>query len=235
MTGNVLKALPVGPARTKRHGGEVVWEKGGIRVTMTLEAIPGKPFQPNLSVPVARRMDTLLVKYAIENTSNASHKVGCRTLIDTLIVNNDQALFASPTTHPKEVLNGVLLQGKAVPNFIEVLERPDLQNPGFKGILTFKFSDRKLEGPSKVVLTNYQAGQRSMGRAANRRVTQLVRYLLGNAQSPAASQREIAFSYGQGIASLNDGRVSAEFGGSFAPASYSRSWHMLTVHWTAKV
>ena len=60
----------------------------------------------------------------------APRKVGCRSLWDVFIVNNDGALFASPTTHPKEVLDGVVLDGKKMPLFFEVLQNPSLEKPG---------------------------------------------------------------------------------------------------------
>ena len=131
-----------------------MWQQGDIRVTEVLEVVPGKPYQSKPGAPLPRRMDTLLIKYVIENLGNAPHKVGCRAFIDTLVVQNDAALFASPTTHPNQVLNGIVLKDKQLPDFFEVLERPNVKDPGFKGIFTLKLGS-KLEGPNRVVLTNY--------------------------------------------------------------------------------
>jgi hypothetical protein len=207
--------LPDGPGNKKRHGGQTVWQQGDIRVTMVMEVVPGKPYQPKPSGPIPRRMDTLLVKYILENTGSAAHKVGCRTFVDTLVVNNDGALFASPTTHPDEVLNGIVMAGKSLPAFFEVLERPNLKDPGFKGIFTLKLG-AKLEGPSKVVLTTY--GQRGQYDCPAQRAGDSACALFWPPQDlQPHTKREVAWAYGQGIACTNEGRVSVDFGGSFEP------------------
>ena len=102
-----LQALPQVDSWKVRHGGQTVWQQGEIRVTMILEAIAGKPSQPQPGVPVVRRLDTLLVKYIIENVGEIPHRVACRTVVDTKVVGNDGALFVAPTTHPQQILNGV--------------------------------------------------------------------------------------------------------------------------------
>jgi hypothetical protein len=217
-TAGPLMPLPDGPNKKKRHGGQTVWQNGDIRVTMVLEVVAGKPFQKKPGVPVPRRMDTLLIKYIIENTGNATRKVACRMHIDTLVVNNDGAIFASPTTHPGKLLDGVMLQGKNVPDFIEILQIPDLNNPGFKGIFTFKFAN-KLEGPGKIVLTSLGAGGQWDVQAMPAMGDSAVAFFWETQELKAKSKREIAFAYGQGIACNpeSEGRVSIDFGGSFEP------------------
>ncbi len=212
-----LQSLPEGPGGKKRHGGATTWQQGDLRVTMTLEVIAGKPSQLKPGVPIPRRLDTLLVKYGIENIGNAAHKVACRVFIDTMVGDNDGALFASPTTHPKKILNGLLLEKKLLPEFMEVLERPNLDNPGFKGIFTFKLGN-KLEGPSKVALTSFGARNgkwdvpvvQSGGDSA-------CAFYWEQQEIQPQGKREIAYAYGQGIAATNDGRILADFGGSFEP------------------
>jgi hypothetical protein len=211
----VLQELPDGPGNKKRHGGQTVWQQDDIRVTLVLEVVLGKPYQPKPGGPIPRRMDTLLVKYIIENTGAASHKIGCRTFIDTLVVQNDGALFASPTTHPEKILNGIVLQDKQLPDFFEVLQRPDLKNAGFKGVFTLKLG-AKLEGPNRVVLTTY--GTRGQYDCPPQPAGDSACALFWPALDllPQA-KREIAWAYGQGIACTNEGRVSVDFGGSFEP------------------
>ena len=200
-----LQDLPDGPGNKKRHGGQTVWQQGDVRITLVLEVVPGKSYQPKPGAPIPRRMDTLLVKYLIENSGAASHKVACRAFIDTLVVQNDGALFASPTTH----------QDKQLPDFLEVLQRPDLKNPGFKGVFTLKLG-AKLEGPSRVVLTTY--GTRGQYNCPPQPAGDSACALFWPAQDlPPQTRREIAWAYGQGIACTNEGRISVDFGGSFEP------------------
>ncbi len=210
-----LQDLADGPGNKKRIGGQTVWQQDDIRVTQVLEVVPGKPYQPKAGAPIPRRMDTLLVKYIIENSGAAAHKVACRTHIDTLVVDNDGALFASPTTHPDKILNGIVLEGKQLPDFFEVLQRPDLKTPGFKGIFTLKLG-AKVEGPNRVVLTTY--GTRGMFECPPQKAGDSACALFWPAQDlQPQSKREIAWAYGQGIACTNEGRVSVDFGGSFEP------------------
>src|ERR1017187_4305207 len=70
----MLQDLPDGPGNKKRHGGQTVWQQDDVRVTLVLEVVPGKPYHPKAGAPIPRRMDTLLVKYIIENTGAAAHK-----------------------------------------------------------------------------------------------------------------------------------------------------------------
>lgn len=210
-----LQSLPDGPGNKKRHGGQTVWRQGDVRVTMILEAVPGKPHQPKPGAPIPRRMDTLLVKYVIENAGTAAHKIGCRTFVDTLVVQNDGALFAAPTTHPGEILNGVVLQEKHLPDFLEVLQRPNLKDPGFKGIFTLKLG-AKLEGPNRVVLTTF--GKRGVYECqAEKAGDSACAFFWPPQDLQPQTRRELAWAYGQGIACTNEGRISVDFGGSFEP------------------
>lgn len=216
--GGQLQPLPPGPNKKPRQGGQTVWQQGDVRITMVMEVIPGKPYVKDPTGAVPRRMDTLLIKYVIENNGTTPHSVGARMYIDTYVLNNDGAIFASPTTHPGKLLDGVMLQGKDVPDFVEILQIPNLQNPGFKGIFTFKFAN-KLEGPSKIVLTSLAAGGQWDVQAMPAMGDSAVAFFWEPQVVKAKSKREIAFAYGQGIACNpeSEGRVSIDFGGSFEP------------------
>jgi hypothetical protein len=213
-----LDPLPTGPNKKQRYGGQTVWQHGAIRITQVFEVVPGKPYVNNPTGPVPRRMDTVLIKHIIENNDNVAHQVGCRMHIDTLVVNNDGAIFASPTTHPGKLLDGVMLKDKSVPDFVEILERPDLKNPGFKGIFTFKFGSQ-LEGPSKIVLTSLAAGGQWDVAAIPANGDSAVAFYWEPSEIKAKSHRVVAVGYGQGIACnpQSEGRVSIDFGGSFQP------------------
>ena len=110
------------------------------------------------------------------------------------------------------------LEKPNLPSFIEALEKDNLQDPGYKGILTFKFGER-LEGPGKIVLTRsthfnnknqWDVVAESGGNSC------CVSYWEQRDLQPN-EKRELAYAYGQGIAMVNEGLVTAEFGGSFDP------------------
>jgi hypothetical protein len=207
--------LPQRPPGIQRHGGQSVWERDGIRVTMALEAIRSKGMP---GTPLTRRLNTLLVKYSIENRSDVVRKVGCRAIINASINDNDGPLFASPISHPNLVLNRYLFRNQDVPLFVELLQRPDLRDPGLKGIFTFKLGET-LEGPDKVVLTSADVVRRDQWDVRTERVSGRSACALfwePRDLEPNA-KRELAFAYGQGIAAADHGNVTADFGGSFAP------------------
>jgi len=138
--------------------------------------------------------------------------------MDVFIVNNDGALFAAPN-HPGQVLDGVELKGKKVPDYLQFLQQPNLKNPGFVAHMTLNFG-RAYDMPDRAVLTrlgafrdqwNLQAIQ-AMGDSA-----------MGVYWEPkdvkAKSKRQIAYAYGAGVASSpeGDGHVNLVLGGSFEP------------------
>jgi hypothetical protein len=137
--------------------------------------------------------------------------------IDILIVNNDGALFASPTTHPGKILDGVELRDKNVPAYVQALQNSNLQNPGLVATMTFQMGT-KTKGPNRVVLT----GLRNFGGAwdvpANRAMgDSAVALYFEPKEFKPNTKCEYAWAYGGGIASSpeNDGRVNIVLGGSF--------------------
>ena len=220
-----LQNLPEGPYRKYRHGGQTVWKRGDIQVTMVLEAFSSRPPESKPSDVNRYQVDTLLVKYVIENLGKAAHKVAARSVIATKIGNsNNGALFAAPT-HPNQILNGVQLSGKDFPDYVEVLERPMLKNPGIKAVFSFDLG-RYLERPDKIVLTSLTAlggsekfdipAQKIPKAGANSACALFwpVKVI------PPGGKREVAFAYGKGIACLvGDQGFSVNFGGSSSPAS----------------
>ena len=100
---------------------------GKLRITQTVEVVPGrKPGQKQ------RQRDTVLVRYTIENKDTVPHKVGMRKSMDVYIVDNDGALFAAPN-QPGKILDGVELKGKTMPDYLQFLQRPNLQESRFRG------------------------------------------------------------------------------------------------------
>jgi hypothetical protein len=159
------------------------------------------------------------VTHAAHNTDTVAHDIACRTTIDILINANDGALFASPTTHPGKILNGQVLEGKAFPEFLHVLERPDLNNPGMVAVMTFKH--HRGINPNKMVLTQLGA----LGLAGGWEIpaqpagdSACAIYWPDKKLQPG-EKCEFVWGYGGGLASdpENDGKVTLGLGGSFEP------------------
>jgi hypothetical protein len=210
--------LPPGPFGRKRLGTQTKWVQNGLQITQLIEVVPSR-LSATAAPDQKRRLDTVRVTYLAENKDVRDHSVEFRTFIDTMIANNDGALFASPTTAPGEVLDGVALQDKTLPEYIQVLENPNVLKPGFVATLTLKFGG-KVEGASKVVLCN-TAGfngnwdvppQKANGDSA-------VFLYWGPKNLKPKEKRSMVWAYGGGIPSSteNDDNVSLSLSGSFEP------------------
>ena len=210
------QALPPGPNNKKRHGMQATWTRGEIKITQVLEVIQGKPYDKTL--PQKRRNDVLLIKYVVENTGNNEHKVGVRMHIDTMCGNNDGAIFAAPIAHPGKLLDGVAFKGKDIPEIVEILEVPDLKNPGFKGVYTFRLG-KKLQGPDRIVLTSLRVGGNWDIPAAQAMGDSAVAFFWEDMEMKPKTKREVGFGYGtsQAVNPENEGKVYINFGGSFEP------------------
>jgi hypothetical protein len=214
------KPLPPGRNGKKRSGFATTQTLNGVRVTQTVELVPGRPADKAKAAGQSkRRMDTYRISYDVENLAKdgRSRKVEFKVAIDTLIVNNDGALFAAPTTHPGKVLNGVALRGKEMPDYVQVMERPNLNDPGFVAYLTFKHA--KGDNPDVFVMTTtafiFQGWEPMAQQAGDSACC-----ILWNAKEvKPGEKRTMVFGYGGGLATdpENAGTVSLALGGSFEP------------------
>jgi hypothetical protein len=215
----VDRGVPLGPGPfgKKRNGTKSTYVQGKIHITQILEIVPSK-LPPKAAPGTKRRLDTCLIRYVIENKDDRPHAVGFRTMLDMLIVNNDGALFASPTTHPGKILNGIELRDKAVPEYLQVLQVPNLENPGFVAHFTFKLGSR-IPGPDRVVMTNLGAGGGQWDVPAMQAGDSAIAVYFSPRQIKPGGKVEMAYAYGHGIASNpeNEGKVSLALGGSFEP------------------
>jgi hypothetical protein len=213
----VQRPLGPGPRGKPRTGVTTTFTHGGVHVTQILEVVPGKP-SAKPKPGQKRLMDTLLIRYLIENKDTRPHAVGVRVRIDAFCWTNDGCLFASPEKHPGKILDGVLLKGKDVPDYMQILQNPNLQNPGWVAHFTFKIG--RYDPPSRVVCTGHGAGEN--GWDVN------VQQAMGDSDAvffwdpvmiAPGGKRELAFAHGQGIATSpeNEGRVNVALGGSFEP------------------
>jgi hypothetical protein len=210
--------LPPLPSGRKRLGTHSSWTHEKIQITQVIEIVPSKP-STKAKPDQKRLLDTCRISYILENKDNRAHKVAFKTSIDILIVNNDGALYASPTTEPGKVLNGVRLEGKSLPEYIWVLEQPNYQNPGFVATMTFKHT--KGENPNKVVLSN-------LGVVANFQVWDVPPIQAGDSacaifweekELKAGEKRELVWGYGGGVSTSPEAEGLFKLGltGSFEP------------------
>jgi hypothetical protein len=155
------------PQKYGQHGGATgtwITKKGKIRITQTVERIPGDPFidkKGNLK----RAIDTCFVRYEIENKDKTQHKVGLRVLLDTLIGANDAPVFivanATKFVDEKALFGNDPKSDALVPDFIQALEKPSLTDPGVVARLKLRVPGLK-EEPDKVLLT-YWPGHNASG------------------------------------------------------------------------
>jgi hypothetical protein len=216
---SIQKPLPPGPRGRQRHGVTQTWVHGDLHITQTIEVVPGKRGE-KVKPGTKRLLDTLLIRYVIENKGNKVHEIGTRVRTDTYNVDNDGCLFHAPATFPGKILDGTTLKGpKEVPPVLWSMQRPNLQAPGNVAYWTFKLGS-KWEPPSRVVCTWHGAPYGPWDVPANNANgdSDIVFYWDAKPLQPGR-KRELAYAYGEGIASSPDseGRVTLAFGGSFVP------------------
>jgi hypothetical protein len=208
------RPLPRGGGRRNLEGFTSAADFGDVRVTATFTVVPTKPAARGAK----RQLDAVLMHYTFENKGKESHRIGMRAYMDVFIVDNDGALFAAPTL-PGKILDGTVLKGKLVPPYLELLQRPNLANPGYVAHLTLDLGGR-MERPDYVVLSRFAVGLGAWEMAA---VQAMGDSALGVFWEPKAvkpgGKREIAYAYGKGIATKaeDEGQVDLALGGSFEP------------------
>jgi hypothetical protein len=211
------RPLGPGPRGKPRHGVTSTYVQNNVHITQVLEIVPGKPsVKPKPGQK--RQMDTLLIRYLIENKDTRSHDVGVRVRIDTYCWTNDGCLFASPEKHPGKILNGVTLKGKDLPDYLQILQNNNLQNPGWVAHFTCKVG--RYDPPSRVVCTSHGAGENGWEvQVIPAQGDSDAAFYWDPVKIPAGGKRELAFAHGQGIATSpeNEGRVNLDLGGSFEP------------------
>src|ERR1043166_2348629 len=196
-----------------RKGTMTVMQMGKLTITQEVEIVPtrGKPGEK-------RKLDSAMVRYIIENKDTQPHKVALRIFMDVYIIDNDGALFAAPN-FPKKVLDGVELKGDKVPEYLQFLQRPDLDNPGFVAHMTFK-GGSGWDMPDRAVLTSLRAqrDQWNVGVQAAGGDSAMAVFWEEREIKPGAT-RKCAYGYGAGIPppAEGDGLVAIALGGSFEP------------------
>jgi hypothetical protein len=182
-----------------------------IMVTQEVGLVHGEPIEvePGIS---KRLLDTCLFRYKVENKDGQAHQVGMRYLLDTFIGGNDQVPFTLPGVKGM-VDDSRQLRGDDVPDFIQVLENPDLKNPGLIAQLNLRLDDQAYEVPNRMKLTAHPIVQREaepltkdvwevpLASIKEAQDSCVVLYW-DSAQLAAGRGREMAFTYGLGNVSI---------------------------------
>jgi hypothetical protein len=208
--------LPKKPGGKARNGFMSVSNFNKISITQTVEVVPTIPPKG----AKVRRQDSIMVNYVVENKDNRPHQVGLRVWFDVYIVNNDGALFAAPNK-PGKILDGVELKDKDVPDYLQFLQQPNLQNPGFVAHMTYNFG-KGFEMPNRVILTSLRGAFNPNG------WDMMVFQAMGDSamgfywdpkELAPGKKRNLAYGYGQGICPkpMGDGEFNLAMGGSFEP------------------
>jgi hypothetical protein len=206
-----------------------------IQVTQIVEVVPSdqpRDVEYQQKKQQMRLLDTVLIRYEIENQDSKPHQVGLRFLLDTFIGSNDGVPFLIPG---KAALCDTMLDmvgTKTIPDFIEALENPRLDNPGTIAKISLRV--KGLEVPSRVTLgawphhsfsqqepkarghhTLWEVPLLSM-KAGNRSDSAVTIYWNENVLKPK-EKRIVGFAYGLGnvAAAKTDGKLGLTAGGKF--------------------
>jgi hypothetical protein len=207
------KQLPKDKGPSSREGFVSAYKYGDIQVTVTISLVPTKPPKGASK----RSLDSVLTHYLVENKGQKPHKFGLRMYMDTFVIDNDGCLFAAPTMKDK-VLNGVELKGKTLPPYVQLLQRPDLKNPGYVAHLSL-FLGGRMEKPERVVLTRFAEGFNTWQCNALASAGDSAMAVFWDVKEiKPGGKREIAYAYGKGLVTGGgDGRFDVALGGSFVP------------------
>jgi hypothetical protein len=194
----------------------------GIFVTQTVTIEPGelREVGPNEH---KRILNMCLARYKITNKDTKPHKVGLRVLMDTCIGDNDGVPFTLPGVN-ELVSTNKRFDGAEVPDFIQVLENPDLSKPGTVLQLNLRVA-KELEVPSRFLLTRYPGKVDKKHQKwdvpiepIKRDVTDkgdssVVLYWEEKTLDPGKS-REVGFTYGIGNVSIAANKLGLTVGGA---------------------
>jgi hypothetical protein len=210
--------LTPGPAGKKRQGTKSTWVFNNIRITQIVEIVPSRPDKKAPGPAGKRQRDTCVIRYVIENKDTRPHRVGLRNMIDTLINNNDGALFVA--AGKDQVIAGADFRStKEIPAYVQVLERPDIKNPGLVAHITPRLGGR-IDPPNRLTLTRWPGSGVGWEVPAGQAFGDSAYAIYWEPKEiPPNGKREIGFGYGHGIAAgvEDEGRVVVSLGGSFEP------------------
>lgn len=195
-----------------------------VEVTQTVEIVAGEQVAAGQT---KRRLDTCLVRYRIDNKDEQPHRVAFRFVLDTFIGGNDGVPFTIPGASGLCNTSRDFASPESVPDFIQALEHPSLDNPGTVAHLTLRLGGG-VDAPDRVTLgrwinqlqwkafekphVDWEFPVQSMGNDSG-----VVLYWNERA-IPAGGHRDLGFAYGLGsVASTEGGKLGLTVGGSFRP------------------
>ncbi len=191
-----------------------------VRVTQIVEVVSGEQ---------TGAADTCLIRYEVENQAHRDQTVGLRVLLDTFIGANDGVPFVVPG-HPGLLDTKMQLDQKDIPDFIQALEYPDLQNPGTVAQMGLKVPrngpDETPFEPIESLLVcrwpksgevRWQWNPEALNYPPHKKDSCVALYWLHRKMAPG-EKREMAFTYGLGVLSGGDGgRLALTGNGAFRP------------------
>ncbi len=208
------------PAQTTWVVGGDANGDGGLRFHQVFEVVPGQV--TTVGGAPRRRLDTVLVRWVIENRQDRGARVGLRLHMDTLIGSNDGVPFTVPGQPGLVSTSADFRRPEDVPDFVQALENPNLQSPGTIAHLTTKVGSG-LEPPDRLSLTyqafwglgfdpikNWDYPIHNMGNDSA-----VVLYWSDRNLRPG-EKRAIGFAYGLGQLT-SSARLGVTLGGSFEP------------------
>jgi hypothetical protein len=231
------KRLPDDPVRQSRNGTVSVLAVGKIRISQVVEVVPST--QPVLVRGAKKRvLDTVLVRYVIENLDSRAHLVSMRVMIDTQIGDNDGVPFTVPGYGGLVDSMADFRTPEQVPVFIQALERPNLRAPGTVALMTLK-PGGGLEPPGRVSLTHWPGpnitwdvpivNMRLTLATASGNDSAVVLYW-GDKALPPGQKRVLGYAYGLGQVDASEagGKLGITLNGDFSPGKYFSVTALLT-------
>ncbi len=218
-----VKKLGSNPKRQEPPTWETVWEvnqKYHVRVTQTVMLVPGDD----------QKLNTCLVRYKVENLTEFRIEVGLRFMLDTFIGTEDGVPFSVPGRQPPLVTKKAILAKQDIPDYIQALEHPDLQNPGTVaqlGLKGIRLPDSELEPVTEVVICRWPLERgpevrwswdyEDMDKEPDRKDSCVVLIWAPHEMNPG-EVREMAFTYGLGQISSAFGEKAGQLA-LYAPGS----------------
>lgn len=191
-----------------------IWNWGTVAFHQILEIVPGQPITVN---GVSRRnLDTVLIRWIIHNTDTRQQSAGLRMQLDTLIGGNDGVPFTVPGNTGLVSTFADFRDPATVPDFVQALERFDINNPGTIAHMTLK-PGGGIEPAQRLSLTHWPGPSLAWDIP--------VRNLTGDSAAvlywpekmlKPGEKRTIGFAYGLGNVSATD-KLGLTLGGSFEP------------------
>lgn len=221
--------IPESEAPFLGKGYTSVWQmtNPSVEITQSLRIIPG---------PQTNTLDTVLVRYRIENRGNKNLNIGFRTLLDTFIGSNDGVPFLIPG-ESELCSTSKVMDGQGIPDFLQALENNNLNDPGT--VANLGLQNPGLEKPSRLTLgcwPDYRLGNILHDGEKCKEAFTLWDVPVANINTlnpadsavtmywdptmiPPFKTREVGYSYGLGTfaGSRGQGQLALTAGGSFQP------------------